>query len=504
MFGSKFGKLVRGFALALLVVVACPAAAFAADGSTGLQAGRAVQVETESSVPAGLAYTNQTVPMNVASSSAMALNDGNYFIASAQNTQQVVNAVGGNAVLSNKTYEGTQIWTLKFDKAAQAYYVRNAATGKYLTVQSSSATDYANVFETTKIKDKKNKKNNKSSKKAKLQQWKIVSTAQGYTLASAANSKLYLTIQGQNASLVHGGEGQQFFWIVSAYGESYLPGGYYTMSTSGGSLVTVPGSATWNGCGYNLEGNQSLLSQIFEFESVGGFYKITNVNSGKSMTAMGGGFIGQQPFGNKKIVKKKKKKQTVYKGINDTQLWRAELVSGGKVRFWNKATGELFTLGGVSAWTMSPSAPGISMVGKKALWKANTRKSKTKYCIVCDLKWHEVFVFEKMNRSSKSGPWKLVMNTRVSSGAKGTWTYAKDSTIRGKHYNDPRFNCFYWTDISGTYFHSLLYASNYTPNRVTDGRLGMYISHGCIRMKIQYAKWIFNNCGKGTAVSRYY
>ena len=434
----------------------------------------------------------------------MVVQNGDYLIASAQDTRKIVRSSNGNVLLDGKTNVESGVWTLEFVKSAQAYYVKNRATGKYLTIQNSAAAENSNIYETTKIKNKKNKRTNASSKQAKLQQWKITSSANGYTLTSAANSSLYLTIYNGNAALCKAGAGQQFFWIQSIYGQSFLPGGTYTMSIDNGALLSVAGMGTYDGCGYSVENNQGLLSQVFDLQCVeAGYYKITNVNSGKSITDIGG-WAGQKKYGYPKVVKKKKKKTTVYSGSNPYQLWSARLVSGGKVQFVNKATGQLLNVNGVTSWRMSPCVSGINEVGKKALWKANTRTSKTKYCIVCDLTWHEVFIFEKVDRSSKSGPWKLIMNTRVSSGAPGTKTGSGDTTIRGKHYNDPRFNCFYWTDIKGTYFHSLLYASNHTPNRVTDGRLGMYISHGCIRMKIQYAKWIFNSCGMGTAVSRYY
>ena len=115
------------------------------------------------------------------------------------------------------------------------------------------------------------------------------------------------------------------------------------------------------------------------------------------------------------------------------------------------------------------------------------------------------FVVKKVYPQYTGGPWKMVRTTRVSSGARGSWTYARESTITSHKYNDPRYNCFYWSSIGGgSFFHSVLYASRSYPNRITDGRLGMYISHGCIRMPLADAKWIYDNCAPGTAVSRYY
>lgn len=36
-----------------------------------------------------------------------------------------------------------------------------------------------------------------------------------------------------------------------------------------------------------------------------------------------------------------------------------------------------------------------------------------------------------------------------------------------------------------------------------DGRLGMHLSHGCVRLQIDNAKWIYNNIPRGTTVVVY-
>lgn len=497
-----FGKIVKSaitLALFSLITFILPLQAFA-DGGNSLQVG----TMAKSDVPSNLAYTKQTTPMYVQNASGKVVDDGIYFMASAENTQQVVAVSGNNAYLSNKSCLRSEMWVLEFSKSAQAYYVRNLATGLYLTVQGSSATDFSNVFETRKYKDKKNKRSGASSSTAKLQQWKIISTAGGHVLASAANINLYLTLNGTNAILASGGMGMQYFWLLNVYGEYFLPGGSYTLATDDGSLLTIPGYGIGDYAGFSLEANASALSQIFDIKpNTAGYYTITNVNSGKAITDVGGWFAQTDPD-NKKTIKKGKKKKSVSTGVTDNQLWKAELVAGSKVRFINKQTGAVLNLGGITTWKASPCTSGLSEVAKKALKKANTRNSKTKYCIVADLTLHELFIFEKMDKSTKSGPWTLIMQTRISSGAKGSMTGAGDAKVTSKRYNHPKFNCFYWTTANGSSMHSLLYASRTRPNRITDGRLGQYISHGCIRMKISYAKWIYDNCGLGTAVSRYY
>lgn len=59
----------------------------------------------------------------------------------------------------------------------------------------------------------------------------------------------------------------------------------------------------------------------------------------------------------------------------------------------------------------------------------------------------------------------------------------------------------YWTQINPSIaFHSFLYSSNRSINMGSVNALGRPASHGCIRLTIQDAKWIYDHIGKGTDV----
>jgi peptidoglycan hydrolase-like protein with peptidoglycan-binding domain len=84
----------------------------------------------------------------------------------------------------------------------------------------------------------------------------------------------------------------------------------------------------------------------------------------------------------------------------------------------------------------------------------------------------------------------------------GTWTLS-GRTARWAHF--PTWGggyAQYWTKINdGIAFHSFLYSSD--RKRVNMGsvnKLGRPASHGCIRLTIQDAKWIYDNLGKGVQV----
>jgi len=64
----------------------------------------------------------------------------------------------------------------------------------------------------------------------------------------------------------------------------------------------------------------------------------------------------------------------------------------------------------------------------------------------------------------------------------------------------------YWFRINGPYlFHSVLYnkADSGTLIGGSLAKLGSRASHGCVRLKVEDAKWIYSNCGAGTNVVIY-
>ena len=62
----------------------------------------------------------------------------------------------------------------------------------------------------------------------------------------------------------------------------------------------------------------------------------------------------------------------------------------------------------------------------------------------------------------------------------------------------------YWTKINGSIaFHSVIYNSNDTMDLSVKSykNLGKRASHGCSRLTVADARWIYENCGKGTVVT---
>lgn len=72
---------------------------------------------------------------------------------------------------------------------------------------------------------------------------------------------------------------------------------------------------------------------------------------------------------------------------------------------------------------------------------------------------------------------------------------------KGYYFDSGNSRCFYYTQFKGNYlFHSVLYHKNGT---LQDGGVGIPLSHGCVRLEIENAKWIYYNIPAGTHVVVY-
>ena len=98
------------------------------------------------------------------------------------------------------------------------------------------------------------------------------------------------------------------------------------------------------------------------------------------------------------------------------------------------------------------------------------------------------------------GAWKPIYEWICSPGAPSTPTVTGEFTVYGKGYSFGNgYTCYYYTQFYDDYlFHSVLYYQN--TFRVMDGRLGQRLSHGCVRLDIDNAKWMYDNIPYGTKV----
>jgi len=137
--------------------------------------------------------------------------------------------------------------------------------------------------------------------------------------------------------------------------------------------------------------------------------------------------------------------------------------------------------------------------GNYSMWaKAQGYTSSTNYLILINCSDHLVGVYygDYMN-------WTCIQMYACGNGKDSTPTVKGSFTVSGKGYSfGSGYTCYYYTQFYGDYLlHSILYYQNSWT--VMDGRLGMGVSHGCVRLAVENAEWIYDNIPLGTRVISY-
>ncbi|SFG04219.1 L,D-transpeptidase catalytic domain [Lachnospiraceae bacterium C7] len=127
--------------------------------------------------------------------------------------------------------------------------------------------------------------------------------------------------------------------------------------------------------------------------------------------------------------------------------------------------------------------------------------SPSQYLILVDRSRHQVGIF-----SGGKGNWHEQDYFLCGDGKASTPTVEGVFHIINKkpYFDSGSARCWYATRIyRGYLFHSVLYSQTPTPKYIKDGRLGVGVSHGCVRLDINKAKWIYDNVPIGTTVVIY-
>lgn len=112
---------------------------------------------------------------------------------------------------------------------------------------------------------------------------------------------------------------------------------------------------------------------------------------------------------------------------------------------------------------------------------------------------------EKQTVSVLDAKDRLIYLFSCSTGEPGndTPTGAFSVSDKGKSFYNPdvQQGAYYWTRFKGTFlFHSLPFDSKQKMIPAEADKLGTPASHGCVRLKVEDAKWIYDNIPKGTKV----
>lgn len=134
--------------------------------------------------------------------------------------------------------------------------------------------------------------------------------------------------------------------------------------------------------------------------------------------------------------------------------------------------------------------------------KAQEYYSDTDYLILVNLATQKTAIFQ-----GKQGAWMLQKEVLCSTGApinptpKGEYK----TTSKTLHFDNHGMRAWYSTGfIGGLYlFHSLPYEIDSQPNVIVETTLGKNVSHGCVRLDIKDAKWIYDTIPARTKVVIY-
>ena len=127
----------------------------------------------------------------------------------------------------------------------------------------------------------------------------------------------------------------------------------------------------------------------------------------------------------------------------------------------------------------------------------NQIKSPTANLITTDLVNKLTYVFVK----GTDGLWQQLFSWSCTVGKPTTPTIVGTFYVTGRkpYFGSDTYRVKYATRIRGSYYyHSILF--NASGTEIIDPRLGQALSHGCIRLAVENAQWIYDNVLDATAI----
>ena len=197
----------------------------------------------------------------------------------------------------------------------------------------------------------------------------------------------------------------------------------------------------------------------------------------------------------------------IYEGV--LKYDAAELPAGTRVRLYEAESGKSYLVGIGSGkrvrvpWEaiepITKSEPALSPVDGEtiALYAGEHLTSKTDFLLWVDLSRIRLYVLEYADEG-----WQLLRSLPCTVGdaahptPSGRFEIGYKSASIGKEalYLCKYALCFY----GGYMFHSVLF--DWGGSEIIDGRMGMRASHGCVRLRFEDSRWLYESIPVGTAV----
>ena len=297
-------------------------------------------------------------------------------------------------------------------------------------------------------------------------------------------------------------DGKKFYYVdgVKQTGMKHI-GKYWYYFKSNGVMKT--GWLTLNGKrlyfnpdnGHRTHGKKTINGKVFYFKQkcgvmAKGWIKVNGKKFYHDPTS------GKRIYGGKKIGKYR-----YYFKLKSGAMKKGWLKLHGKKYYYNKKGHKVFGVHKIGKKTFYFNRTTGAKTAKGNYYLYNkiwTKSSSTNWLIYVSKGGRWVNVFRGRRKH-----WDIVKRYRCSIGAPGTPTPSGTYRVTCKvyHFGEGKgYTCWYATGFIGSAYlmHSVVcYRGTRTPS---DGRLGMAISHGCIRMNIGNAKWIYDHVPGGTTV----
>lgn len=332
------------------------------------------------------------------------------------------------------------------------------------------------------------------------QMWIATKEGGSYVFASKVDESVLTAFGKAGVSVADASDSKAQRFAVSK--TPLLPAGaYYIQPKSSNNVVSVSGHLTKVGSNVKLLKKASDSSRKWiAVINKDGTYTFRNANSARVLAAASGKKGANVSQGTLSNARSKKWKLVLNKkgGINIVSALNAKLVLGSSSVKYG-ANNKLIKATGSKGAIFTFKKTSDSALRTKMARKIKKFSSKTGWLLVANTKSCFVGVYK-----GKKGNWTPYAYFPCSPGAPGSPSLKGVYKIGSKGYafGSSTYTCYYFSQYCGNYlFHSVLY--NRGTFQVQDGRMGQHLSHGCVRLEIANAKWIYNNIPKGTTVYVY-
>ena len=134
--------------------------------------------------------------------------------------------------------------------------------------------------------------------------------------------------------------------------------------------------------------------------------------------------------------------------------------------------------------------------------KAQGYSSSTGYLLLVNLSTHRVGLYTGSRNNWQNQKYWPCSNGKPSTP---TVTGVYRLGMKGLYFWSEGSKCWYYSQFYGDYlFHSVIYDGSSSPVHIVDGSLDAATSHGCVRLALENAKYIYDHVPSGTTVVTYY